>query len=331
MPKSKNFLIALLFIFLCPGKAVAHHTSQVSRLGAPTIAVRSSAKKNHTPPRLSIGLALSFSHFGRARLETKPYIKNAIGKAWVETNTLDVTLALPRRFFTSLSLPTGLIRLLPPNESSRTTKGLGDLTLALGRQIPGTSSLPWLSAIFRGALTVPTGQYREESAFLLTEIAGGANGELGLRTYDSRASLGADTFSVNGSISIAAQIHPRIFLQNMTAFRLPIGRTRDDIRWGSDLESTISLGGSLTKAVTLLGGAEFRKHLPDQTRMLEGTMTHASTGGREDLGLEFGVSIGITKAISCGGRARFPIWQQTSGVQLVYSFGLETNCRIDIR
>ena len=330
MTAKKTLLVAALSCLL-PAKGHTHHTSQVTRIGAPPATTSSSIHERKEPPRLSLGLALSFSYFGRARFGSEPYVKNALGKAWVETNTLDLTVALPKRFLVGVFVPAGVIQVRSPNRGNRTTTGLGDITLALEKQFQSPSSAPWLRVSFRSGLSLPTGEYRSESAFLFSEIAGGPNGEVGLRTYDSRAGLGADTFSLSGSVDVSARVHPNVVIRNTTAIRVPLGQTRDEIRWGSDISSAISLGGSLTETVALVGGAGFRMHLPDETRMVEGPGTHVRTGGRQDVAIELGLSVSITRALSCAAQARYPVWRHVSGVQLVDSFGLETNCRFNVQ
>ena len=313
---------ALVFVVVvvASGSAAAHHDVAVQRVGGAGLGA-SGLLGGLERPSLTFDLAWELGVFGRALAGTRRHPVEA-PTATIQLLVLGAHLDLASGLGFGVSLPAGWVRWSGPESQL----GLGDLRLAV------TGAWPVRSAGLRvrllGALIVPTGAYARDAAFSSTELEGGPGGELRLVTWDTRASLGAGAFAAMAGVDVAWRWLPRLDLELGAGFVQPLGRTPDEVRWGHDLRLSPGLRVGVSEVLSLEGGAELRRHGRDRVPREDGT--RRDVGGRDEVGVRFGLRLELRRGLACAVRAHLPVWQRAGGVQLVESGSGSAACTLGL-
>ncbi|MEO0603586.1 MAG: hypothetical protein AAF211_19260, partial [Myxococcota bacterium] len=229
--------------------ARAHHDSAVQQIGS-TGTAPSTASLLKAASRIEAKLGVSWQSFGRLR-EAGRHYERAEPKVTVERYTLAAGARLASRTRLDLVLPVGRIRGETPSAF-----GLGDV---------GGSVTQELGPLRLGVLgTAPTGRYTVDAVSSVVDVQPDADGNLGIRTYDARASLGSGTWRTGLTAGLRGRTQS--ITGDLTATVVqPIGRTPDGIRWGTDLwlRGTISVR-ALSDRLAVGGGLLGQLHTADR-------------------------------------------------------------------
>ncbi|MEM6731209.1 MAG: transporter [Myxococcota bacterium] len=313
-------LLLLLLAIAWPARA--HHDSAVTRLDLPRTPPPTDSKNAGT--QWLSAAAYEFARYGRVLGASDRVLED--GTIDLHVVALQSQLRLSDFWSIEMMLPFGVSTSRPSDGESLRTTGLGDLNL---RVTKGWDQKDWgLRAAF-GA-TLPTGRYEPSNSLSVAELVTSGQGGLDLVTFDTRASLGADTVALHGAASAwrdagAARLHAEF------EWVQPLTETSDEILWGAD---AIGRVGVLTR----LGDSffdvalDYRRHLRDRLSVIDeaGTVSRERLGGRDDLGVRLDASTAIASGVRCGVGARVPMWQRAGSVQLAQSFSTSLRCGVEV-
>jgi len=232
--------------------------------------------------------------------------------------TVSAGLAMPGQRTVDLLLPVGMV-----HDGSGNDLGPGDATVLVGQGLGRRARLH-----LSGGITAPTGRYERSASLSELDMQGSPDGTLTLATYDTRASLGAGSWSAlasaSGELPLAtAAVRARAGLTQ------PLSRTPEGYRWGRDT----LLGGALVApplgpvAVDL--GAERRWHsADDDTYVDDDTGRTTAAGARQSNAVTAGVTLTVSSRVTCRVDGRRLFGQQADGIQLMASAGASAGCRL---
>ncbi|MEO1482406.1 MAG: transporter [Myxococcota bacterium] len=307
-------LIATL-AWVLPGAALAHHDGAIGRID-PTSAQLVTPGRGEAP-RLDSSLAYRFAYFGRV-LDDGSTV-DGDGAIEVHLAVLGARVYATDSVFFSAALPVGLSR-TEGERFDEQTRGLGDMTLGVGYATQWSRVL--LSA--EAGMVLPSGRYEPENALTISDITTTAEGGLDLALFDTRASLGADTWAAQAAVTAALPLGPWIPRARLSAVQ-PLTDTEDGIRWGTDLSAAADLawtGGP----VTLSGGAEWRSHLEDRLQVGSDDAPLERLGGRDQLSVLAEISVATGEDARCGIAGSVPVYQRTGAPQVVETFSGSLQC-----
>lgn len=324
----KRLALAALLALAAPSGAFAHHGQATNRLG-PDPGGGRLVWSDAPPPRVLVTAGYDHTHFSRARQGAGAYARADLGRVSVDTLTLAANVELASRTRFVLQLPVGLTTVRPARAAAQTAAGLGDLTLGVAQ--PWSLGGPWRLQAEAG-LVLPTGRYANDAALSLTDVSGVSDGGVDLVTYDTRASLGAGTWSPYADLTAGARVGRWAGAVGVTV-QAPLTRTSDDIRWGYDVETRVSGQVGVWRAgrfgVTVGAGVDYRRHGRDDVPNLETGETEA-TGGRHDVGARLRVQVDLPGQVWCAAQARLPVWQYAGGVQLMETVSAGATCAVSV-
>lgn len=195
-----GLLCALGVVLLPAAHGFGHHGVATARVGTGEgWSSTASVEGTSALPRLSAGLTYHTAYFSRVqRGDTRSEID--LGAVLINTATLGLQLELRSRTALNLRLPAGVVSVRTGDDGPHThTGGFGDMTLAVQQQLlplprrAGEVVRGGARVTLRGGLMLPTGRYEPESQLSVTEVEADERGGIGVVTYNTQASLGADT------------------------------------------------------------------------------------------------------------------------------------------
>lgn len=322
------WLVAVLSAL--PGVASAHHHSSAARVGESftldSFRAATSSEQAHWNQRLGYRL-LDFSRTLHADGEhrTPP----ELGKVRLNLFTVNGQLTLPSATFIGVGVPFGHLSSRSPTEGSHAVWGLGDLEMSVGQVLLHRQAHLPLQLQLHATLTAPTGRYRPAAALSTSFASTAEDGSLALTTYDSRANLGAGSWSGAGSLTSSLWLGERSRIDLTTALAAPLNATSDGVRWGVDwlvrAASTVEL---IEDRLELVAGPDYRYHTPDRITdfTTDGVRVHGSR--RSEVGILFGVAARLLSPLRCRVEGHLPLWQHATRTQLVETFSAGASCEI---
>lgn len=294
--------------------AAAHHGTAVNQVGPGTTPLGPTVGDG---ARVQLGVDLWTDGFTRTLRGSQPTEEDV--SVWVQQLAVQGSLHLENGLDLGLRLPVGLA-LTDTGEDRSSTVGPGDLAL-LGGWIGERLGL-------HGFVTLPTGAYQQDGQLSWTDLAG-ADGQLRLTTYDTRASLGLGSFSLGGRGDARVPLGAGQ-LAFTAGIAVPVGSTPDGITWGSTLDGSAALhstdrarwGGSVRVGL--------RQHLADRRLALDedlGQLAQQRSGRRTELAVGLGGRVQVAEGLRCDLGLELPVWQHVQGVQLVQTVGGRLGCR----
>src|SRR5690606_2122273 len=76
--------------------------------------------------------------------------------------------------------------------------------------------------VLRAGVVAPTGVYEPDSQLSLTDVIGGADGSIGVNTYNTRTSLGGGAWAGTGALTLHWRASSRTAIQLETALSVPL-------------------------------------------------------------------------------------------------------------
>ncbi len=312
--------------------AAHHHAGAVGRVGTSSLSLFGGAGARRyalAGPELRLALGYDFAFFGRALDGSARFDRSELGKAQLHLMTAATTLALPSGTLFGVVLPVGVLSTHPPSESEnaqRTASGLGDVQLWVGQRLAPLQkrAAPRADLALRAGVSLPTGRYDPSAGLSVTDVVGGPDGSIDIITFDTRTTLGLDTFALIFGVDGALALSPRLSLQTSHTVSIPLTRTRDGILWGPDVAGTFLLTVTLVPEwLSLAAGPAYSSHFADSVPIdAEGDARRARLGGRHDVGAAARLFGQLTPRIGYQVRVNVPLWQWTGGVQLAETFSL---------
>ena len=319
--------------------AAHHHAGAVGRVGTSSLSLFGPAGAGRyalAGPELRLALSYDFTFFGRALDGSARFERGDLGTAQLHLMTVATVLELPRGTLFGAALPVGVLSTSPPADSEnagRTASGLGDVQLWVGQRLApllkrsDSASAPRADLALRAGVSLPTGRYDPSAGLTVTDVVGGPDGSIDIITFDTRTTLGLDTFALMFGMEGALALSSRFALQTSHAVSIPLSQTRDGILWGPDVVGALLLAATiLPEWLSLAAGPAYNSHFADSVptgRDTAGADTgRARLGGRHDVGAAARLFGRLTPRLGYFIRANVPLWQWTGGVQLAETFSL---------
>ena len=304
-----------------PATAVADHGVSTARVGdASGQEGPSSLRDEPGRARVSASALYSAQIFDRVLQGTTPYDKVDFGRVDRHTLTLRMEGELSSRTQLRLEIPAGVVHIVPPEERARNVSGVGDLSVSVGQELLRElfGAAPNWAFVIRGGLLFPTGRYEREAALSATDVAGAADGTLNVVVYDTRAGLGAGSYSPLAIGELEWRFAKPLRLLAVGGLAYPITRTPDGIRWGPDESAQLMLGAEVVPGrLQLISGAEYVHHHADEVPVVDTPGGVERTGGSDELAALIGLKGRATSTVTLGAGGRLPFWQHVRGVKLV--------------
>lgn len=339
--------LALFGVAGAPDAASAHHPNATAKVGTTSGPSQSEVGADDVPaPRLDASLAYEMFFFGRVMRGSDDYDRAGLGTVQMYLLSTSLALELASRTRATLRVPVGVLLSNPVDgEAEVASAGMGDMQLTVAQEMRSDrAGGPAIGLRLRGGLVAPTGRYETEESFSLTDIVGSPDGSVAPVTYNTRASLGGDTWSLIAAAELEWDASERVRLQLASTIFQPLTTTSDGIRWGLDGEiGAQSRVAAIPGRLVIGGGIDYRFHGRDQVPLDEvpamdgddpgagdGAPGRESSGGRHELGLGLGISARLTRPLSCAIRVRLPVWQRVSGIQLVETVATTASCSMTL-
>ncbi len=313
----------------------AHHGDSTARVNdAPGWSGASSFGLVAPLPRLSLMMLYGTRYFGRVLEGTAPYEKSELGRVFLNTLGLRVSLELESRTMIGFYIPVGVVDVSAAGGGHNFSGGLGDIEIYAGQTLgPLWGAEPGrFSVAIRGGLVTNTGHYEPEAGLTVTDVTGAPDGSVGVVTYNTQASLGADSWSPFATIGVRWQPLGRLVLVADGTARAPVTRTRDDIRWGPDISTRAGIGAAVVRdRVNVMATIDYRHHFRDQVPVEDeatGATSFRRVGGHDEVAVNVGLQIGLGGRVTCSIDVRAPTWQRVGGIQLVETISGAAACAV---
>lgn len=309
--------LPVLLIIATAGIAYAHHDGAVGRIDPN--ATRLITPATGDAPRLDTSLAYRFAYFGRV-LDDGSTV-DGDGAIEVHLAVLGAQLFVTDAIYINAAVPVG-VSFTRADRFDEQTAGLGDITLGAGY----ASQLRWLAWSFDAGIVVPSGRYEPDNALTISDLSTTADGGLDLAIFDTRASLGADTWAAQGAFTAAVPMGA--FTPRVRVFAVqPLTDTSDGIRWGADFAAASDLVWNLGP-VSVSAGGEWRVHREDRLQVGSDEAPFERLGGREQLALLAEASVALGADSRCGVSGALPVYQRTGAPQVVETFSGSVQCAL---
>lgn len=295
--------------------ALAHHGTTPSQV-APQV----------TPARLDVvqGWTVTYGADWRSTghhtvLRDGKTTRNAQGfRITTHALTQHVRVGFPTGTGVSLALPVGGT-LTHTNAGREQHLGPGDLVLRVDQRLG--------PVVLNLGGTAPTGTTATHSVQMSDVVSRGT--ALAMQSYDTRASLGAGTWTTLGGAALDGRFQA-VTGSLSTWGQLPLGENRDGVRWGATVGAQGSAGldkGPLAARADLT----LRHHTAD--RWIDDELGPTSGGRRTQLAVGGSLAVRPSQTVRCRASARVPVLRQAQGTQLVESFSANVGCthRVDLR
>ncbi len=299
------------------GVALAHHGTGTTQVTAPSLPPPS-ADTASDDVQLEAGLRYDLARLDEQVQEhqrTKAESPVAMHRA-----ALSGRVFLPGQRSVGLSAPIGVVA-----GDDGSVIGAGDLSLWFGQGVGDRVRLQ-----VEGGITAPTGRYDADAALSAVDMQGQDDGSFLIATYDTRASLGAGSWSAQGRSVLQVAVGPAALRGHGTVSQ-PLNTTPDGYRWGRD---GVLGGAAISPALGPLTaelGAERRWHQTDRFAFVDeetGEPMEVPVGRRSATALTAGLGFVFSDRVRCRIDGHKVVAQEAHGIQLLTSGGMGAGCRV---
>jgi len=229
-------------------------------------------------------------------------------------------LFLPGQRSVGLSAPVGLV-----SGADGSVVGAGDVSLWLGQGVGDRVRLQ-----VEGGITAPTGRYDADAALSAVDMQGQDDGSFLIATYDTRASLGAGSWSAQGRTVLQVALGAASVRGHGTLSQ-PLDTTPDGYRWGRDgVLGGVAISPALGPLTVELG-AERRWHQTDRFAFVDtetGEPMEVPVGRRSATAVTAGMGVALGERVRCRVDGHRVVAQEADGIQLLTSGGMGAGCRV---
>jgi hypothetical protein len=226
----------------------------------------------------------------------------------------------------SMILPIGIYQRYDAHQMNRSS-GLGDLFVSMQQrscrqQIKGNR---FCVAALVG-LTIPTGEYAVDQKSTTNMLTAQDNGSFVINTFNAQTSLGSDTWSVfiGGKVDWRYSSHFHVFTE--IGYLLPMTETQDQILWGSDLFTKLSVVSHIVDWGGLLLGGSWQNHGYDTVLNIEQEQRRVEVGGRQTFEIHAGGFVKLNKKTSCEVGVDYTPWAELNAPQLIKASSVRLGC-----
>jgi hypothetical protein len=317
--------ILLLALFLCFSPQVsAHHNSMTSKAGeiSPILSLNENSGDT-VAYQLNTRFSLEIGHWHKPQELSKEI---DLGRLEAYQFKLAQNWYLNRDQSLSIILPIGIYQRYSEHQMNRSS-GLGDLFIYMqqrscSQKVKGRR---FCMAALLG-LTIPTGEYGVDQKSTTNMLTTQDSGSFIINTFNAQTSLGADTWSVfiggRGDWYYSHRFH--VFTE--MGYLLPMTETQDQILWGRDLFTKLSVVISLVDWGGVQLGGIWQKHGYDTVPNIEQEQQRVEVGGRQTFGINAGAFVKLNKKTSCEVGVEYTPWRELNAPQLIKTSSLRIGC-----
>ena len=298
--------------------ALAHHTSGTSQVSAPAVTAPGSTEE---VDELNLYAGTTYDLTAVDRRVHGEQREAAEDAVTLHRLTLTGGLALPGRRAVEVAAPVGWV-----HRAGNDDLGLGDLSLRARQGLGLLGDRLDLQVV--AGLTAPTGRTADRASLSAIDVEGAADGSLTIATYDTRASLGAGSWSAQALAGVEAEVGPAA-VRGHAVLSQPVSATAEGYRWGRDTTVGAMAVSPAVGPVRVEAGAQRRWHQADRgAHVDEETGETWAAGARQSSFLVGGVELAVSPRLRCRVDGRRVVSQRAEGIQLMASGGASAGCQL---